>query len=184
MNCVLIAVYLTLQFWTHEVSCWGTRAASAMAVGIFGHWGVTSFCSMTPVAQYPLWALLSWCPDVLSSLCSSDRGMGAHRWNLWVPFLAVCCGGSVNWIGLDLFNDDTCPPGHIYSIELYWIYSHSYQIIESSFYQKLFYASLWDRLKEGPQWVNCVVLIKTLLQHCTFQEYVLNCLATMLASSW
>ena len=71
-------------------------------------------------------------------------------------------------------------------IELYWIYGHSCQIIESSFSQKFYYASLWDRLKEGPQWVNCVVLITTLLQHCAFQEYVLNCqnLATMLASSW
>ena len=70
--------------------------------------------------------------------------------------------------------------------KLYWIYGHSYQLIESSFPQKWYYASLRDRLKEGPQWVNCVVLITTLLQHCTFQEYVLNCqsLATMLASSW
>ena len=34
--------------------------------------------------------------------------------------------------------------------------------------------------------LNCVVLIKPFLQHCTFQEYVLNCksLATILASSW
>ena len=70
--------------------------------------------------------------------------------------------------------------------ELYWIHSHSYQIIESSFSQKFYYASLRDRLKEGPQWVNCVVLITTLLQHCAFQEYVFNgqSLAIMLASSW
>ena len=70
--------------------------------------------------------------------------------------------------------------------ELCWIYGHSYQIIKSSFSQKFYNASLRDRLKEAPQWVNCVVLITTLLQHCTFQEYVLNCqsLATMLASSW
>ena len=70
--------------------------------------------------------------------------------------------------------------------ELYWIHSHSYQIIESSFSQKFYHASLRDRLKEGPQWVNCVVLITTLLQHCAFQEYLFNgqSLATMLASSW
>ena len=69
--------------------------------------------------------------------------------------------------------------------ELYWIYSLSYQIKESSFSQKRYYVSLSDRLKEGPQWANCVVLITTLLQHCTFHEYVFNrqSLATMLASS-
>ena len=69
--------------------------------------------------------------------------------------------------------------------KLCWIYGLSYQIKESSFSQKLYYASLGDRLKEGLQWVNCVVLITTLLQHCTFQEYVFNgqSLATMLASS-
>ena len=38
--------------------------------------------------------------------------------------------------------------------ELCWIYGLSYQIKESSFSQKLYYASLGDRLKEGPQWVN------------------------------
>ena len=42
--------------------------------------------------------------------------------------------------------------------ELCWISGHSYQIMESSFSQKFYYASLWDRLKESPQWVNCVVL--------------------------
>ena len=70
--------------------------------------------------------------------------------------------------------------------DLYWIYSYSYRIIESSFSQKFYYASSRDRLKEGPQWVNCAVLITTLLQHCVFQEYVFNSqsLATMLASSW
>ena len=69
--------------------------------------------------------------------------------------------------------------------KLYWIYGLSYQIKQSSFSQKLYYASLGDRLKEGPQWVNCVVLITTLLQHCTFQEYVFNgqSLATILTSS-
>ena len=69
---------------------------------------------------------------------------------------------------------------------MYWIHSQSYQIIESSFSQKFYYASLRDRLKEGSQWVNCAVLITTLLQHCTFHEYVFNgqSLATMLASSW
>ena len=41
--------------------------------------------------------------------------------------------------------------------ELHRIFGHSYQIIESSFSQKFYYASLWDRLKEGPQWVNCAV---------------------------
>ena len=35
--------------------------------------------------------------------------------------------------------------------ELYWIYGHSYQLIDSSFFQKLFNASLRDRLKGGPQ---------------------------------
>ena len=49
--------------------------------------------------------------------------------------------------------------------ELYWIYGLSYPIKEPSFSQKLYNASLGDRLKEGPQWVNCVVLIMTLLQH-------------------
>ena len=70
--------------------------------------------------------------------------------------------------------------------ELCWIAGHSYQIIESSFSQKFYYASLRDCLKERPQWVNCVVLIRTFLQHCTFQEYVLICqrLATLLTSSW
>ena len=70
--------------------------------------------------------------------------------------------------------------------ELCWISGHSYQIIESSFSQKFYYPSFRDHLKEVPQWVNGVVLITALLQHCTFQEYVLNCqsLATMLASSW
>ena len=69
--------------------------------------------------------------------------------------------------------------------ELYWVYGLSYQIKESSFSQKLYYASLGDRLKEGPQQVNCVVLITTLLHHCTFHEYVFNgqSLATMLACS-
>ena len=38
--------------------------------------------------------------------------------------------------------------------ELYWIYGLSYKIKESSFSQKIYYASLGDRLKEGPQWVN------------------------------
>ena len=106
-----------------------------------------------------------------------------------------------DWIGLYLFNDDTCPPGHIscpsqvefvhsclrsmneflwwcsvvgidstwychqlvtdLNDKLYWIYGHSYRIIEPSFSQKFFYASLWVRLKEGLQWVNCVVLITT-----------------------
>ena len=33
--------------------------------------------------------------------------------------------------------------------ELYWIYDHSYQIKESSFCQKLHYASFANRLKEG-----------------------------------
>ena len=76
--------------------------------------------------------------------------------------------------------------GDWFDKELCWISGHSYQIIESSFSQKFYYASLRDRLKESLQWVNCVVLITTLLQHCAFQEYVLNCqsLATMLASSW
>ena len=69
--------------------------------------------------------------------------------------------------------------------ELCWIYGLSYQIKEPSFSQQPYYASLGDCLKEGPQWVNCVVLITTLLQHCTFQEYVFNgqSLTTMLASS-
>ena len=69
--------------------------------------------------------------------------------------------------------------------ELYWIYGLSYQIKESSLSQQLYYASLGDRPKEGHQWVNCVVLITTLLQHCIFQEYVFNgqSLAKMLASS-
>ena len=69
--------------------------------------------------------------------------------------------------------------------KLCWIYGLSYQIKESSFSQKLYNASLGDRLKEGLQWVYCVVLITTLLQYCTFQEYVFNgqSLATMLASS-
>ena len=69
--------------------------------------------------------------------------------------------------------------------KLCWIYGLSYQIKESSFSQKLYHASLRDRLKEGLQWVNYVVLITTLLQHYTFQEYVFNgqSLATMLASS-
>ena len=43
--------------------------------------------------------------------------------------------------------------------KLCWIYGLSYQIKESSFSQKLYRASLRDRLKEGLQWVNCVVLI-------------------------
>ena len=132
----------------------------------------------------------------------------------------------VVWIGLRLFNDDTCPSGHIsrpsqigffdsylcsinedlwwcsvvginptlecshlmtdLNKKLCWIYGLSYQIKESSFSQKLYYASLGDRLKEGLQWVYCVVVITTLLQYCTFQEYMLNgqSLATMLASSW
>ena len=70
--------------------------------------------------------------------------------------------------------------------ELYCIYSHSYQIIDSSFSQKFYYASLRDRHKEGPQWLNGVILITILLQHCAFQEYVFNgqSLATILASSW
>ena len=38
--------------------------------------------------------------------------------------------------------------------ELCWISGHSYQIIESSFSQKFYYASLRDCLKERPQWVN------------------------------
>ena len=42
--------------------------------------------------------------------------------------------------------------------ELYWIYGHSYQIIESGFSQKFYYASFRDRLKEGPQWVNWIGL--------------------------
>ena len=76
--------------------------------------------------------------------------------------------------------------GDWFDRELCWISGHSYQIIESSFSQKFYYTSFRGRLKEGSQWVNCVVLITTLLQHCTFKEYVLNCqsLATMLASSW
>ena len=51
--------------------------------------------------------------------------------------------------------------GNWFDKELCWISGHSYQIIESSFSQKFYYASLRDRLKEGPQWVNCVVLITT-----------------------
>ena len=62
--------------------------------------------------------------------------------------------------------------GDWFDKELCWISGHSYQIIESSFSKKFYYASLRDRLKEGPQWVKCVILITTLLQHCTFQEYV------------
>ena len=69
--------------------------------------------------------------------------------------------------------------------ELYWIYGHSYHMKESSFSQKLYYASLGDRRKSGPEWVNCVVLITILLQYYTFQDYVFNgqSLATMMASS-
>ena len=52
--------------------------------------------------------------------------------------------------------------------ELYWIYGHSYEIKDSMFSQKLYYESLCDRLKQGPQWVNCIVLSTILLQHCTF----------------
>ena len=76
--------------------------------------------------------------------------------------------------------------GDWFDKELCWISGHSYQIIESSFSQKFYYAGLRDGRKEGPQLVNYVVLITTLLQHCTFQEYVLNCQspATILASSW
>ena len=37
---------------------------------------------------------------------------------------------------------------------LCWISSHSYQIIESNFSQKFYYASFRDCLKEGLQWVN------------------------------
>ena len=122
---------------------------------------------------------------------------------------------SMNWVGLHLFNDNTRLSGHIsrpsqvgfshsylcsinedlwwcpvvginstwecshlvtdLNKESCWIYGLSYQIKQSSFSQKLYYASL-----------NCVILITTLLQHCTFQEYVFNgqSLATMLASSW
>ena len=52
--------------------------------------------------------------------------------------------------------------GDWFDKELCWISGQSYQIIESSFSQKFYYASLRDRLKEGPQWANCVVLITTL----------------------
>ena len=62
----------------------------------------------------------------------------------------------------------------------------SYQIKESSFSQELNYASLWNRLKEGPQWFSSVVFITNLLWHSTLQEHVFNgqSLATMLTSSW
>ena len=82
----------------------------------------------------------------------------------------------------DQFNLRMSSVGVWFDKELCWISGHSYQIIESSFSQKFYYASFRGRLKEGPQRVNCVVLITTLLQHCTFREYVLNCqsLATML----
>ena len=86
----------------------------------------------------------------------------------------------------DQFNLRVLSVGDWLDKDLCWISGHSYQILESSFSQKFYYASFRDRLKEGPQWVNRVVHITTLLQHCTFQEYLLNCqsLATMLASCW
>ena len=68
--------------------------------------------------------------------------------------------------------------------DLFWIYGHLYQIKESNFSQKLYDASLSNRLKDGPQWVSCVVFITTLLWHCTLQEHVFNghSVARMLAS--
>ena len=69
--------------------------------------------------------------------------------------------------------------------EMCWIHGLSFHTKESSFSQKLYYASLGDRVEEDPQLVNYVILSTTLLQHFTFQEHVSNgqSLATMLASS-
>ena len=89
---------------------------------------------------------------------------------------------AASWLTiLKMAVDDRCCP---HSLGLFWIYVHSYQIKESSFSQKLDYASLRDCLEEGPQWVISVVFITILLKHCTLQEHVFDSksLATMLAS--
>ena len=83
---------------------------------------------------------------------------------------------SVDWIGLDLFNDDTCPSGHIsrptqvnvsqgffnslkillkldYIVQVWGLVEliASYQIEESHFSQEFHYASLGNCLEEGIQ---------------------------------
>ena len=109
-------------------------------------------------------------------------------------------------IGLALFNDDTCPSGHISrptqvnvsqsclhslnkllkaylifqiwelvevnkfhqiggdsSDELFRMSDHSYQIEESCFSLEFHYASLKNYLKEGIQWVSCIVFVMAFL---------------------
>ena len=113
----------------------------------------------------------------------------------------------LDWIGLDLFNDDTRPSGHIscptqvnvsqscfnylnkllklnYIVQVWRLVSKSivsYQIEESHFSQEFHYACLGNCLEEGIQWVSCVVFITTFLYHCTFQEHMINaeCLTTV-----
>ena len=46
----------------------------------------------------------------------------------------------------------------------------SYEVEETRFQQDFYNASLEDSI----QWVNCVVLITTFLQHCTIQEHMVN----------
>ena len=93
------------------------------------------------------------------------------------------------WIGLDLFNDDTRPSGHIsrptqvnvsqncfhslnnysspiilYSLGASWSQQiTSYQIEESRFSQEFHYAGLRNCLEESIQRVNCVIFITTFL---------------------
>ena len=113
-------------------------------------------------------------------------------------------------VGLDLFNDNTCPSGHI---------SHPTQVnVSQSCFNSLnkllklnYVVQVWglvevncvisDRripllagipsaclrncLEEGIQWVSCVVLITTFLYHCALQEHMINaeCLTTVVTSS-
>ena len=91
-------------------------------------------------------------------------------------------------IGLDLFNDDTRPSGHIsrptqvnvsqscfnslskllklnYIVQVWGLVEIivSYQIEESHSSREFHYASLGNCLEEGYQWVSCVVFITTFL---------------------
>ena len=96
----------------------------------------------------------------------------------------------INWIGLDLFNDDTCPTEHISrptqvgSLTVY----NFWQVISDRRIRLLVKIPLCksrESSQEGLQRVSSVVFIPNFLQSCTFQEHVVNGqrLCTMMASS-
>ena len=95
----------------------------------------------------------------------------------------------LDWVGLDLFNEDTCPTEHISrptqvgSLTVY----NLWQFISDGRIRLLVKIPLCksrESSHRGLQIISSVVFIPNYLQSCTFQEHVVNGqrLSTMMAS--